>query len=551
MNIWLQGPSGAGKTTVGRVLAERRGIEFVDVDEQIERMAGKPIVEIFRDEGEHAFRRLERDLILQLSSESSDFRVVAVGGGAVQDKEIRNSMSITGVRVFLDVSPDAAVSRLEAASTRPLLSGEDLRTAWQKLYDARSAFYRDAELIIETAAAPDEIAEHVDTKLVDLEAESWSIEAHPGGERTVVRAFESVYVLMQHLKEFVGEREHAIITDSNVTRYFHELIFPRGQRGGFVTTVESGERFKTLSSVESMGAELARHGFSRDGVIVGIGGGTVTDLAGFLGATYMRGVPAVYVPTTLLAQVDAAIGGKTAVNAGGVRNLIGVFKQPAEVLICPVFLRSLPPRELRSGLVESLKMGAIHSQELFDQSVRATEQVIAARVPDNISEVVRLSIETKLRIVEADAHDRALRISLNFGHTFAHALEAVEPGVYAHGEAVAIGMIAATILANRLEVTAPDRCQSITSKVLPLTYYAGGFHDVNSLIEAMKADKKREGTTLRFVLPADDGFQVLPLDDMELVAQVWQRAFELIGEYDAGTRGAVLSGEGNSGEDAA
>lgn len=533
MTIWLQGPSGAGKTTVGRALAALRDIEFLDVDECIERAAGRSTVEIFRDQGEYAFRALERETIRDLISGSHGMRVVAVGGGAVQDAEVRNAMSATGVRVFLNVESDVALSRLDAAATaaRPMLSSGDPREVWSRLYAARVNFYRDAEVILDASGSADEVAAELDAAIRRLSEPEWSVAGAPGGEPTTITSFASLFTLMQYLRSFVGERPCAIITDENITRHFNDLIYPRGQRGGIVATVEAGERYKSLGSIEALAAQLARAGFGRDGVIVGIGGGTVTDLAGFLGATYMRGVTTVYVPTTLLGQVDAAVGGKTGVNAAGVRNLLGVFKQPEQVLVSRAFLRSLPPREMRSGLVESLKMGVLHSEELFEHAKRASREALAGGMPTNIDEVVRLSVETKMRIVESDAHDRSLRMSLNFGHTFAHALEAVEPGVYTHGEAVAIGMIAATVMASRVAETRPERCETVTESVLPLTFYAGGFHDINTLNEAMLADKKRAGASIRFVLPTDDGYTLRAVDDAELISAAWSRAFELVESF--------------------
>jgi 3-dehydroquinate synthase len=243
----------------------------------------------------------------------------------------------------------------------------------------------------------------------------------------------------------------------------------------------------------------------------------------------MRGIETLYVPTTLLAQVDAAIGGKTAVNVAGVRNLAGTVHQPRHVLMCPAFLRTLTARELRSGFVEALKMGIANSESLADAVQRAEAQVVDGRLPSNLEEVVRLSLQAKLHVVELDAHDRSLRLSLNFGHTYAHALEAAEPDRHAHGEAVAFGILAATEMAAEVRNLSHERRTWIRDRSMPFALPVGAEHDIPRIIAAMTGDKKRLPQMLRFVLPTEvTGCVIYETDDRELIARSIERASSAI-----------------------
>ncbi|HVZ38452.1 MAG TPA: bifunctional shikimate kinase/3-dehydroquinate synthase [Candidatus Kapabacteria bacterium] len=527
MIIWLHGPSGAGKTTIGRELAGLRGVPFVDLDEEIERQEGRSVADIFWSDGEAAFRRLEWNALLALMEGERTPKVVALGGGAVVDHDVRTLMRGSGLRVFVDVEPEVAMARLEGDAPRPLLYDDDPPAKWRRLYNARRRYYEETDVTVRSDRTPAEMARAIAEEIDRAGDALWTWPADIGGERCVVAGFGALYALAQAMRALTQGRRVCLVTDRLVERYYADYLFPEREREGMITlAVDASEGTKTLATVEELAAGMVAGGFTREGVIVAVGGGVVTDMAGFLGAIFMRGVRTIYVPTTLLAQVDAAIGGKTAVNAAGVRNLIGAFRQPGHVLVASQFLRSLTARELRSGFVESVKMGIINSKPLGAAVDAALPAILEGELPENIDDVIRLSIRAKLDVVEQDARDSSLRLSLNFGHTFGHALEAVESGVYAHGEAVAFGMIAAAAMAYERGTISGERRDRIAQCSLPFTVHERDTHNMNALLRAMESDKKRAGGGYRFVLPTEsEGFSLYDTDDRELVVRTMEAAF--------------------------
>jgi len=269
--------------------------------------------------------------------------------------------------------------------------------------------------------------------------------------------------------------------------------------------VADGERVKIMATVENLAGRMLKAGADRGTVIVAFGGGVVGDLAGFLASVFMRGVPVIQVPTTFLAQVDAAIGGKTAVNLSVGKNLLGTFHQPLAVLIDPAVLATLPDREFRAGLFEALKCGVISSPAIFEKMESDRDRILA-RDPATLEWLIAETVAVKARVVGEDEREAGLRRVLNFGHTIGHALEAeTKYKQFLHGEAVAWGMVAATMLAVALQKTPPATAQRIIAAVLAYSPLPKVNVRAKSVVKRLAMDKKSRNGVPHFVLPVDIG----------------------------------------------
>jgi len=315
-----------------------------------------------------------------------------------------------------------------------------------------------------------------------------------------------------------GRHAMLVTADSLRERYAEPLARDLGA-GGFavaLTSVPAGEGSKSAERAFALLDEFLSHGLDRRGIVIALGGGVIGDLAGFAASIYMRGIALVQIPTTLLAQVDASVGGKVAVNHPRAKNLIGSFHQPRLVLIDPLTLRSLPARELRSGLAEVIKHGVIADASLFD-FVEANLEALLALDADALLHVIRRSCELKAGLVARDERDEiGARAVLNYGHTVGHALEAQSYGKLTHGEAVALGMAAAARIARRLGIVEDEfvlRQDLLLERAgLPTRLGADAGTSFDALLEAMQRDKKTEAGQFNFVLPERFGSATLQRD---------------------------------------
>ncbi len=330
----------------------------------------------------------------------------------------------------------------------------------------------------------------------------------PGG-KCVIAVGESI----GRLSDYCGTGKLVIITDANVRR-LHGSIFPKGE----IIEIGTGEENKTLATVEKIYEKLLEMEFERSGMIVGIGGGIVCDVAGFVASTYLRGARFGFVPTTLLAQVDAAVGGKNGVNFHGYKNLVGTIRQPEFVLCDFELLKTLPQRELACGFAEIIKSAAIGDAQLFSYLEQHAGNAMALQ-RTAIEKSVHDSLAVKIAIVQKDEAEKGERRKLNFGHTLAHAIEKTVKGVQ-HGEAVALGMVAAA----RISVARGNLQQKDALRLEKLLAMTGlpTKMELNSaaIIEAIGKDKKREGGKINFVLLEGIGNAVvekIPIEELEAV----------------------------------
>lgn len=311
-----------------------------------------------------------------------------------------------------------------------------------------------------------------------------------------------------------------LVTTEDVWRLFHKTLetqFP----GATVLFFPGGEVNKRLAQVELLADQMLSEGADRNCIVIGFGGGIVTDVSGFLAAIFMRGVRVLQIPTTLLAQVDAAVGGKTGVNLVGGKNLIGSFHQPLAVLIDPEVVRTLPEREYRAGLFEVIKCGIIRDGPLFQRFADSAERILAMD-PDVLDQLIAAAVRIKAEVVSADERESDLRRILNFGHTVGHAIEAETSYTrLLHGEAVAWGMIVAGRLAA-LHGMLPARDSTGIEETIKRYGPLPRVDDlsVDSLIERLQSDKKTVGGMVHFVLPSKIGsVEVVSGIEKEMVRQ--------------------------------
>lgn len=508
-NLILTGFMGAGKTAAGRELARRLGRAFIDMDAAIEERAGKPIARIFGQEGEAAFRRLEADLCRELAAGRS--RVIATGGGALIPEENLAIMRASGPVICLSASIEAILRRLAEAQDRPLLDGPDRQARIAALLAERAAAYARIPLQIDTTGlSVDQVVKKV---LVAMQAPAPAQTLpviHPGGAYPVIlgRGLLARSGLLLRDLEMGGSA--ALVTNPTVEALHAGPVTESLEGAGFrvaLCTVPDGEAHKTLDTVRGLYDDFIRAGLDRSSPVVALGGGVIGDMAGFAAATYLRGVPLVQMPTSLLAMVDASVGGKVAVDHPGGKNLIGAFKQPAAVLVDADALATLPPVELAGGLAEVVKAGIIGDAALFAQ--------IEQHGPAPLPWIIERAIRVKRAVVEADPYERGRRAALNLGHTFGHALELLSGYTLPHGQGVSIGLAAAARLAARMGLCDPALARRIAGVLarlgLPTTYRD---HTPAQVWQAMATDKKRRGQKLRFVLPHALG-DVIVTDEVE------------------------------------
>jgi shikimate kinase / 3-dehydroquinate synthase len=471
---------GAGKSTAARSAASALGAEALDTDELIEAELGESISSFFTREGEAAFRAREEELVLRVLARP-DARVVALGGGALGSDRVRAALREHLV-VALEVEPEEAWRRC-AGDGRPLARD---RSSFDALHAERAATYLEAADAVLPAEAD---AGSLRRALPALETLRTELEREPGRLRLVwaTSASRDYPVLVGP-----GVLGRGIFLPAHGRRFVvadEKVATLHSVPGDWSTPVSAGESEKTLARAESVLREMARAGVARDDVVVAFGGGVVGDLAGFCAAVYQRGVDCVQVPTTVVAQVDSAYGGKTGVDLPEAKNYVGAYHQPAAVFVDPDLLSTLPPEEVAAGYAEVVKTALIAGGELWE--------IVRAGADPTDEEVIVGCLRTKLAVVAADERDAGRRQVLNLGHTLAHALEsATGYRRLRHGEAVAVGLLCALRLSARAElrdeVAALLRAHKLPGRVKGVS--------ADEAIGHVARDKKRRGGTVPFVL---------------------------------------------------
>ncbi len=508
-NLILTGFMGTGKTTVGQLIAQHLKRSFVDTDQWIEERAGKSVVAIFAEEGEDRFRVWEAAACEALSDPQG--LIIATGGWTLGPQQNREAMQRGGCVICLWAEPDAILARLSDKSDRPLLAGDDRAAKLRNLLKEREQVYRSfpwqidttkmdvAEVVLQVLAVYGSVGRLNDPNTFYI----------PMGERG------NSILLGAGLLDSIGpilrarglRGTVALIGDSNVIEQQGNRVYQSLTLSGFETLplrVPSGEESKTLDMAGVLYEQLVQGGLERSGAIIALGGGVVGDLSGFVAATYLRGVPWVNCATTLLAMVDASIGGKTGVDLPSGKNLVGAFYPPLLTIGDLTVLRTLPEREFQSGMAEVIKAGVITDVELF--------AMIECGSTD-IQEIIRRAIKVKVDIVREDPFEKGRRAALNLGHTIGHGIEAASRFLLRHGEAIGIGMIAEAKIAERLGLARPglsDRLEAVVERVGLPTRFATP--DTEAIMQLMRSDKKKQLGRLMFALPRDIGQVVIGVD---------------------------------------
>ncbi len=546
-SIVLVGMMGAGKTSVGRRLAAKLGLPFVDADAEIEAGAQMTVPEIFARFGESYFRDGERKVIARLMADGQ--KVLATGGGAFMNEATRERIAERGVSIWLKPDIETLMRRVRKRGNRPLLQTANPEETVRKLLAERSPIYGLADFTVESRDGPHETV--VDAIISALSRRlpretnrhaSSPEDTSPRERREIdvalgARAYKIIIgdgltgEAGAHIGRLAPGAHCAIVTDERVAPLHLEPLQNSLAEAGLRATtilVPAGETSKSFSEFEHVcDAILAAHIERRD-VVIAFGGGVIGDLAGFCAASVRRGLRLVQMPTTLLAQVDSSVGGKTAINSRHGKNLIGAFHQPSLVLADTSVLDTLSPREFRAGYAETIKYGLIGDRPFFDW-LEANWRDVFAGGPARLT-AIATSCAAKAAIVAADETEQGERALLNLGHTFGHAFERLvgyDGERLVHGEAVAIGMVAAFRFSRQLGLCPGQDAVRVENhlRAVGLPTEIGDIPGLDAapdaILAAMRQDKKVERGKLTFILARGVGESFIAKD----VAEAEVRAF--------------------------
>lgn len=500
------GLPGAGKSTVARELGSTLHIMSRDADDLIAERAGRSIPEIFEADGEEGFRALEADVVIEALDTFPG--ILSLGGGAVTTPAIRKALRGHRV-VHMTADRETLLERLTRHEGKRPLIDVDPAARLDQLSAERTHLYAQVatHTFTSTTDPVDNLVNHIAGILegerpTRVDVGDYDVRVDRGLARAVAQsASGSSAAFLVHPAHLTGV----------ATRLADDIR--AGGVEAHLFEVPAGEAQKTIEVASAAWDRLGELKLGRDSIVYGIGGGATTDLAGFIAATWLRGVDLVQVPTSLLAMVDAAVGGKTGIDIAAGKNLVGSFYKPDAVFADLDMLRTLPAAEMRAGLGEVVKCGWIADPVILDL---VEHPDISDPASDITAEAITRSIQVKADIVTDDFRESGRREFLNYGHTLAHAIEKVENYSIRHGDAVAIGSVFAAALAEKLGVAEPGLTErhrtTYGSLGLPIRYKPGR---ADELMNAMYSDKKVRAGKLRFVLLADQGKPVIyqPTDD--------------------------------------
>ncbi len=550
-HFFLIGPSGSGKSAVGRLLAERLNKPFLDSDALVEEQCGQRIPAIFAREGEAYFRDCESRVLFE-ATRRYDSAVIATGGGIVTRQENRALLRSAGTCIYLSVQPEIALSRLDAQRAeaaargedpeiRPLLAGSDPPARLRSLLADRVQWYEDAHVTFVTdEKSIEQVVQEIIAALIsagEIASDPHLLvvqRVHSGDGYNVVIDWGGLGRLSANLKMLGLPPRVFLITDQHVGSLYAPTLNGQLLATGFapeLLTIPAGEASKSQQQLNDIYDWLIDRHAERGEAIIALGGGVVGDLAGYAAATYLRGVPLVQVPTSLLAQVDSAIGAKTGSNHARGKNLIGAFYHPRLVLVDPATLLTLPVRERTEGWAEVVKYGMILDANLFTRLEAEADELRRFAHPSAqlLYQIIGRCIELKLSVIEQDEREQGLRALLNYGHTVGHALESVSGyGALLHGEAVSLGMVVAATIAVQAGMFSKAALarQNKLLKALGLPVVYDGPARATAILAAMQHDKKVTNKQVRWVMPRRIGAAETAVLPSELAESVIATFFD-------------------------
>lgn len=491
MNVIITGFLGTGKSTVGKLLAKRLGRSFLDTDALIEKETGLSVRQIFKLYGEEHFRHLEKMIVRELAGEPKNL-VIATGGKTLLDEDNLAAMLKTGIVICLEDRPENIWSKLKFKSKRPVIEGFSLAD-FIELYEKRKSGYQVLPNKIQTTGLSAVEVTNKVFNFLNQEAACFDVVVGRDNSKIYLRRFVTL-----QCEEIVKncEGKAYFVIDRQLLRYDGN-IFNLGGRPVF--EMPATDSHKNLKQAESIWRWLLMNEVKRDSVLVSIGGGVVGDMCGFVASTMLRGITHYHFPTTLLAMVDSCLGGKNGVNLGRIKNCLGTFYSPKLVVINPFLLYSLPYAEITSGLVEVIKAGLIADMEL-PVLVDKNLEMIKNRDAETVETLILRALLVKKKIVEKDPYEAGLRKQLNLGHTLGHALEAYTNFKISHGQAVAVGLIFALGLSEKLGFCPPGYRENVKNIICRLGLKTEIRADKNKILDLMRYDKKSTATGLDFVL---------------------------------------------------
>ncbi len=490
INIVITGFMGSGKSTIGKEIAKRLSMEFIDTDDLIEKREALPIPEIFDRFGEEYFRKIENEVVLSLKGKNDS--VISTGGKTLLFRRNLDILSKNAIIITLIVHPGILWERLSDDERRPVIRGVK-KEEFMEIYKERASKYEKLPNKIDISGLDEDgsiekIFEFLTEKTREIEVKV--------GDRSSKITFKRF--LLKNLKEIFTEDTGKIflMCDENVFRIYSKYL---KELTPYYYLISGGDRSKNIKNVERLWRWLLNENIKRDSVIISMGGGVIGDICGFVSSTILRGVTHYQIPTTLLSMLDSSIGGKNGINFDSMKNAIGTFNPPDKVFIDPLFLLSVPKKEISAGIVEVIKAGLIGDSGIIDL-IEGNLHFIKNLDLNLTEEIIFRSINVKKRIVEDDPFERNIRKFLNLGHTLGHAVESYYRYKISHGEAVGIGLIYALEISERLVFCPFELKERIKNLIQKLGLKVKIRAKIKELLELIKMDKKSTEKGIDFVL---------------------------------------------------